>query len=81
MKVNNKPALEVKAVDYEYVTKNMGIYKCKPSGNTFLINIGNGCTLYYSVDDEVLEPADYDAWYKTEFIPLPNATLIFDVKE
>lgn len=81
MKVNNKPAVEVKAANYKYVTENMGIYKNKVDGSIFLITIGNGHTLYYSVDDEVLEPADYDAWYKTEFIPLPNATLIFDVRE
>ena len=82
MKVNNNLVVKVETVvDYEYVTKNTGIYKYKQDGDTFLINIGNGCTLYYSVSDGFLEPADEKAWSGYTFVSLPNATLIFDVKE
>ncbi len=81
MKVNNKPAVEVKIVDCEYVIKNEGIYKYKPSADTYLVNLGTDCVLYYSARVGVLEPLFHDNWRGCEFIPLPNATLIFDVKE
>ena len=81
MKVNNKPAVEVKTVDYEYVIKNEGIYKYKPRVDDYVVNLGTDCVLYYSACKGVLEPLFHTDWRGCEFISLPNATLIFDVKE
>jgi len=78
MKVNNS---EIKTVDWNYAVSNEGIYRVGSSTVSFLINLGDGCILFYSKVVDLLEQADSDSWLYSKFTLLPNATLIFDVKE
>ena len=77
MKVNNT---EVETVDWKHVTKNEGIYKSKKFSSDYLISL-DGVVVYYCSSGQWIDCADDLAWQKEEFISLPNATLIFDVKE
>lgn len=77
MKVNDFP--NVKTVDWDYVVSNEGIYEYADDGRVYLVNV-DGVVLVYNSLAQTLTVAD-TSWHDDHFIPLPNATLLFDVKE
>ena len=80
MKVNDFP--KVKTVDWDYVVSNEGIYEYADDSRVYVVNVGSleDVVLVYNVSAQTLTVAD-TSWHGEHFIPLPNATLIFDVKE
>ena len=82
MKVNDFPNEEIKTVDWNYVVSNEGIYEWIDDSRVYVVNVDSleGVVLVYNTPTQTLEVAD-TSWHDDHFIPLPNATLIFDVKE